>query len=94
VIGGVRPPWVAVPAAAYMTDPETGCGESYDTKIPYSAAMLRAMYGTYDDYVRQFAVAKEASIKEGYLLPHDADLVQPIARPGDFTSDGAGTRLR
>jgi hypothetical protein len=94
VVGGVRPPWVAVPAAAYMTDPETGCGESYDTKIPYSAAMLRAMYGTYDNYLRQFAVAKAASMKEGYLLPEDADLVQPIARPGDFTSDGAGTRLR
>jgi hypothetical protein len=94
VVGGVRPPWVAAPAAAYMTDPETGCGESYDTKIPYSAAQLRAMYGNYDDYLRQFTAAKVASIKEGYLLPEDAERVQPIARPGDFTSDGAGSRLR
>ena len=46
VVGGVRPPWIAVPAAAYMTDPETGCGEAYDTKSPYSAEKLRAMYGT------------------------------------------------
>jgi hypothetical protein len=52
------------------------------------------MYGNYDDYLRQFTAAKVASIKEGYLLPEDAERVQPIARPGDFTSDGAGSRLR
>ena len=85
VVGGVRPPWIAVPTAAYMTDPETGCGESYDTKIPYPPEKLRAMYGTYDNYVREFAAAKAASIKEGYLLPEDADVVKPIAQPGDFT---------
>jgi hypothetical protein len=92
VDGGVRPPWIAVPAAAYMTDPETGCGEAYDTKIPYPADELRALYGTYDNYVRQFAAAKQASIKEGYLLPEDADRVKPIAQPGDFVSDGGGAR--
>ncbi len=92
VVGGVRPPWIGVPTAAYMTDPETGCGEAYDTKIPYSAEKLRAMYGTYQNYVRQFEAAKEASVKEGYLLPEDVDLVKPIARPGDFTSDGAVVR--
>jgi hypothetical protein len=75
-----------------MTDPETGCGEAYDTKIPYSAEQLRAMYGTYDNYTRQFAAAKAASIKEGYLLAEDADLVKPIAEPGDFLSDGADPR--
>jgi len=87
VVGGVRPPWIAVPAAAYMTDPETGCGEAYDTKIPYPAEKLRALYGTYDNYVRQFAAARDTSIKEGYLLPEDAERVKPIAQPGDFVSD-------
>ena len=90
VVGGVRPPWIAVPTAAYMTDPETGCGDAYDTKIPYPAAKLRAMYGTYDNYVRQFAAAKEASIRDGYLLAEDAERVKPIAQPGDFIGDGTG----
>ena len=90
VVGGVRPPWIAVPAAAYMTGQETGCGESNDTKFPYPAEKLRALYGTYDNYVRQFTAAKQASIEAGYLLPEDADRVKPIAQPGDFRSDIPG----
>jgi hypothetical protein len=92
IVGGVRPPWIAVPSAAYMTDPETHCGEAYDTKIPYPAEKLRALYGTYDNYVRRFEAAKAASINEGYLLPEDAHLVTPIAGSVDFVSDGAIAR--
>jgi len=87
LVGGVRPPWIAVPTAAYMTGQESGCGESTDTKIPYSPAKLRALYGTYDNYVRQFEAAKQASIKAGYLLPEDASFVMPVAKSGDFVSD-------
>ncbi len=92
LVGGVRPPWITVPAAAYMTGQETGCGDAMDTKIPYSPAKLRALYGTHDNYVRQFEAAKQASIKAGNLLPEDAARVTPVAKPGDFIGDGAAAK--
>ena len=84
MIGGVRPPWIRVPAAAYLTDQETGCGMIYDTKVPYSAAQLRKLYGNYATYARKFEAAKTAAIKERYLLPEDAARVMPVAKPSDF----------
>jgi len=88
-VGGVRPPWIAVPAAAYMVDDETHCGLVYDTKIPFNAQELRALYGNYANYSRKFAAAKQTSIRSGFLLPEDADLVQPVAQPADFRGDRA-----
>ncbi len=84
LVGGVRPPWVAVPAAAYMTEAETQCGLLYDTKIRFSAAKLRWLYGDYGRYLRRFEAARAASIKERFLLPEDVDIVKPIAVAGDF----------
>ena len=82
--GGVRPPWISVPAASYMVEDETKCGLVYDTKIPFDAQRLRTMYGTYANYLRKFEAAKKASVAEGYLLAEDADSVKPVAKPADF----------
>ena len=82
--GGLRPPWITVPASRYMTDQETGCGLIYDTKIPYSRERLRELYGNYENYKQKFEDAKKQSISEGYLLRKDAVKLQPIARPQDF----------
>ncbi|QKS02017.1 hypothetical protein F9288_07980 [Sphingomonas sp. CL5.1] len=84
IVGGVRPPWIMVPAAEYWTDYETGCGVVYDSKVPYSAARLRAMYGNYANYARRFEEAKRRSVAQGYLLPEDAAGLKPIATPQDF----------
>lgn len=85
IVGGVRPPWIMVPSAEYWTDYETGCGVVYDTKLPYSAARLRALYGNYRNYARRFEDAKRRSVSAGYLLPGDAEGLEPIASPADFT---------
>ena len=82
--GGVRPPWIAAPSAAYLTDFETRCGLVYDTKIPFTAARLRRLYGDYATYRRRFEAAKAAAIRDGYLLPEDAARVHPVAKPSDF----------
>lgn len=84
MVGGVRPPWIKVPSAAYLTDFETGCGLIYDTKVPYTTRQLRKRYGDYKNYQRKFEAAKTAAIREGYLLPEDAVHVTPVARPEDF----------
>ena len=87
IVGGVRPPWIKVPSAEYWSDYETGCGVVYDTKVPYSAARLKALYGNYASYARRFEEAKRESIAEGYLLSEDAAMLKPIASPADFEED-------
>lgn len=84
LIGGVRPPWIMAPSAAYLTDQETRCGLVYDTKVPLSSTQLRRIYGSYAKYVQRLEVAKRTSIRQGYLLEEDAVRVQPVARPEDF----------
>lgn len=84
MIGGIRPPWVVVPSATYLTDQETHCGLVYDTKVPLSRAQLRRIYGSFSNYVRRFETAKRAVITQRFLLAEDADKVQPIARSSDF----------
>ena len=84
MVGGVRPPWIEVPSAAYLTDQETGCGTVYDTKVPYSRDRLRALYGNFDSYARKFEAAKKSAVTQGYLLPEDAAHLDPIAKPADF----------
>ena len=82
--GGVRPPWIQVPSATYLTDQETGCGLIYDTKVPYSRAVLGQRYGNFSHYEQAFEDAKGLSIKQRYLLPEDAMGLRPIAKPQDF----------
>ncbi|MDR6957947.1 hypothetical protein J2W43_001928 [Pseudomonas brassicacearum] len=82
--GGVRPPWIEVPSATYLTDQETGCGLIYDTKVPYSRAVLGQRYGNFSHYEQAFEDAKGLSIKQRYLLPEDAMGLRPIAKPQDF----------
>jgi len=84
MIGGVRPPWIDVPTAAYMTDQETGCGMIFDTKWVYVRARLRQLYGNYRTYARRFDAAKKDAVAQGFLLPEDARRLTPVARPGDF----------
>lgn len=82
--GGVRPPWIQVPSATYLTDQETGCGLIYDTKVAYSRDTLRQRYGSFSHYQQAFEDAKGASIEQGYLLPEDAAGLHTIATHQDF----------
>jgi len=84
MLGGIRPPWIVVPAAIYVEEEETNCGLALDTKIPYSAQQLRKLYGSYENYQRKFQAAKATAIAEGYLLPEDAAQLDPVAKPEAF----------
>ena len=84
MIGGVRPPWIMVPSATYLTEQETNCGLVYDTKLALPAEQLRQLYSSYRAYVKKFEAAKRTAIRQGYLLEADADKVRPIAKPTDF----------
>ena len=84
MVGGVRPPWIKVPAATYMTMYENDCQSILESKVPYDRARLRRLYGTYGNYARKYEAAKRESIKEGFLLPEDAARVTPVAKGSDF----------
>lgn len=81
--GGMRPPWIAVPAAKYLVGDEIGCG-AIDVKLPYTAAELRDRYGTYASYQAMYDEARERFAAQGFLLPEDRDAVRPGASPDDF----------
>ena len=73
MIGGVRPPWIMVPSATYLTEQETNCGLVYDTKLVLPADQLRQLYSSYRAYVKKFEAAKRTAIRQGYLLKADAE---------------------
>lgn len=84
MIGGVRPPWILAPAATYLTEQETGCGLVYDTKVPFAASRLVRLYGNWEGYLKAFEAAKRTAVRQGFLLPEDADALKPPAGPEDF----------
>ena len=87
IVGGVQTPWTLAPIDHYGTDQETGCGVIYDSKQPFSAKRLRALYGNYAHYARRFEAAKAQLVRERWLLPEDAATLKPIATPADFKQD-------
>ena len=52
--------------------------------MPYDHAKLHRLYGSYNTYLRRYEGAKEAAVKQGYLLPEDRDELKAVAQPGDF----------
>jgi hypothetical protein len=91
--GGVRTPWVDVPAArtSGVIPPEAaaesimaflfGCGE------PFDAATLGRLYpGGAGEYLDRFTASLETAIKSGFLLAADRDEILALAAatyPGD-----------
>lgn len=84
--GGMRPPWISVPAFEYWTDFETGCGVVYDSKRAFSPAQMRKFYSSYARYARRFASATRAAVAAGIILPEDAPGLNPLAGPEAFVS--------
>jgi hypothetical protein len=82
-LGGLRPPWIEVPAATYYSGASQGCGV-WEPMQMYDADQLQRLYGSYENYARQFAEAKVRFVKAGFLLPTDAVALQPVASRGDF----------
>jgi hypothetical protein len=84
-VGGLRPPWVEVPAASYLTGDVVGCGP-FEPAVAYTAEKLRGLYGSYDTYQQKFAAAKARFIKAGFLLPENAADLHPTAGTDGFVS--------
>jgi hypothetical protein len=82
-LGGLRPPWIEVPAATYYSGASQGCGV-WEPMRRFDAATLGKLYGDYAHYARLFTAARSRFTKAGFLLPEDAKALRPVARPEDF----------
>ena len=54
------------------------CG-IFGTTVPFSAAKMAALYPTHADFVQKWDAATAAEVKEGYLLPADAQGLDQVA---------------
>ena len=67
--------------AGANTKPVSGqalCG-IFGTTVPFSAAKLAALYPTHAAFVQKWDAATAAEVKEGYLLPADAQTLDQVA---------------
>ncbi|HWC37208.1 MAG TPA: alpha/beta hydrolase domain-containing protein, partial [Acidimicrobiales bacterium] len=67
-LGGYRLPPITVPVASYVPVTCLFFGET----IPFSPAVLRSLYPTHADYVRDMQIATDNALKAGLILPWDA----------------------
>jgi hypothetical protein len=86
--GGIRSPQMDVPRATYFPNP-TGPdgiprGGVVGTETPFDAAKMKRLYGTPQNYVRQFDRRLAELVKQGWLLPEDAAAMRAEAAAQRF----------
>jgi hypothetical protein len=81
-VGGVRTPFLEVPTATYFpegimdTDKGVKCTMS---KQPFDHAQLQKLYPTHAAYVQKVDRSADRLVKEGWLLPEDAQQIKAQA---------------
>ena len=82
VQGGVRSPQVDAPLAVLSGVGQSGggfCG-LFGTTVPFTAAQLAALYPNHQRFVREWRIAVQRGVAQGFLLAADGrDLVQAAA---------------
>jgi hypothetical protein len=75
--GGVRSPWVDVPAATFYPNMK-GAANCVDIGywVPFSWQRLEATYGNYENYSRKFLAAVDRLAKERWVVPSDAEKIK------------------
>jgi hypothetical protein len=88
-LGGVRSPAVDVPVSTL--DGTLAPGKSvicslFGSVTPFTAATLKALYPTHDDYVRKVKAAAAAAVAAAFLLPADAEAIVAQAQAAPIPS--------
>ncbi len=77
VTGGVRNPYVDVPAATYTTtNAGPGTCRELGRTIPYDWARLEALYGNHQNYSDKIAQSVNRMVKEHWITPSDGDKIK------------------
>jgi hypothetical protein len=78
-LGGVRGPWLDVPAAQYF--PRCSCGPTISEMAPFGEEKMRSMYGSRAAYEGAFEQCVDLQQDLGVLLPADAARCTPDEWP-------------
>ncbi|HEX4017288.1 MAG TPA: alpha/beta hydrolase domain-containing protein [Frankiaceae bacterium] len=87
-IGGVRTPPVEVPVAVQSGEAAPGSKALctlFGSSRAFSAARLKALYGTKVQYLQRFDAATRQAVSAGYVLPADVAALQAQAQNVAFT---------
>lgn len=77
VTGGVRNPYVDVPAATYTTTtPGPGTCRELGRTIPYDWAHLEALYGNHRNYAAKVSAEADRMVREHWLTASDAHKIE------------------
>lgn len=81
--GGVRNPYVDVPAATYtFTSPGPGTCRELGTTTPYDSAKLDALYGNHKKYEAKVAASVDQMVKDRWITKSDAARIKADAATG------------
>jgi hypothetical protein len=79
-IGGVRNPYVDVPAATYtFTSPGPGTCRELGTTTPYDSAKLDGLYGNHKKYEARVAASVDQMVKDRWITKSDGDRIKAEA---------------
>ncbi len=83
-MGGVRSPYVDVPAATYtFTGPGPGTCRELGTTTPYDSAKLDALYGNQKKYEAKVAGSVGQMVKDRWITKSDGDRIKAQAAGKD-----------
>ena len=87
-LGGIRTPHVDVPIATLSGDPQGGSLLCllFGSTAPFDATRLADLYPDHESYVAAVHGAADQAVREGFLLPPDAELVKAAAEASDIGS--------
>lgn len=85
-VGGVRSPLVDAPRAALSGEFNTGAQfcNLFGTTVPFDAATIAARYPSRDAFLAEFAKTARRAVKQGFLLPEEAEKLQAAAAQVPF----------
>jgi hypothetical protein len=84
--GGVRMPDLEVPVASHRGESLDANPDLSGESVPFTTEQLLARYPDHEAYVTRFAVAVQAAVDAGYVLPRDAETLLTQARAAPVPS--------
>jgi len=97
--GGLRTPYLDVPAATYHAGRTGGGRACRDAgyRVPFDYAKIEALYGSFEGYYDKFAASIDQLVEDGWVLPSDGEKMKaevrgqdPRARESDVEETSSG----
>jgi len=70
-VGGVRSPWVDVPAATYFTGTTPAACREFGHTVSFDKARMDSLYGSDKNYQTKFAQSVDQLVKAGWYTESD-----------------------